>query len=144
MAQSQETIGVATMTADGTIVLDLRAEGPDGLRGDARLLYPPSHPQYQEILSHLGVLHPGGEKVVPPWGEDEEVAASVPPQPLSTGSTPVGSTQGSTQCPSCGATNPAASRFCNQCGTALGCPSCGAANPPGSHFCNRCGHRLAE
>lgn len=46
------------------------------------------------------------------------------------------------QCPSCGATNPLGSRFCNQCGTILRCPSCGATNSPGSRFCNQCGTQL--
>jgi hypothetical protein len=60
-------IGVATMTEDGTIVLDLRAEETDGTIGDARLTYPKTHADYQKILDHLGGLRPGEKKSVPPW-----------------------------------------------------------------------------
>jgi hypothetical protein len=60
-------IGTATMRADGTIVLDLRAEGPGGAVGQGRLTYPPDHPQYAAVLRHLGGLRPGETKPVPPW-----------------------------------------------------------------------------
>jgi hypothetical protein len=61
------SIGQATMAQDGTIVLDLRAEGPGGALGDARILYPPDHKDYQMILRHLGGLKPGETKSVPPF-----------------------------------------------------------------------------
>ncbi|MDL1872489.1 hypothetical protein FBR05_09800 [Deltaproteobacteria bacterium PRO3] len=61
------SIGQATMERDGTIVLDLRAEGPKGAIGEGRLVYPPSHAQYKKILQHLGGLKPGEVKPVPPW-----------------------------------------------------------------------------
>jgi hypothetical protein len=64
--QSQ-SIGSATMKSDGTIVLRLRATSAHGAIGDAVLLYPPGHQQYQEVLDHLGGLKPGEEKPVPPW-----------------------------------------------------------------------------
>jgi hypothetical protein len=67
MGAEGDSIGMATMAPDGTIFLDLRAEGPSGVRGDARLTYPPSHPQYREVLAHLGGLAPGERKPVPPW-----------------------------------------------------------------------------
>ena len=67
--QVAESIGSATMKADGTIVLQLRAADQTGRRGDAQIVYPPSHPQYQEVLKHLGGLKPGEEKHVPPWPE---------------------------------------------------------------------------
>lgn len=63
---AQETIGVATMEKDGTIVMDLRATGP-GVTGDARILYPKDHKDYQKILDHLGGLAPGQTKPVPPF-----------------------------------------------------------------------------
>jgi len=49
-------------------------------------------------------------------------------------------------CPSCGHANPPDSRFCLECGQALGvrCPRCGAELPAAAKFCNRCGHRSAE
>ena len=73
MSQSQSqtaaSIGSATMQADGTIVLQLRATDGTGMRGDARLTYPPDHAQYAKVLAHLGGLGPGEEKPVPPWPE---------------------------------------------------------------------------
>lgn len=67
MAQP-ESIGQATMEANGTIVLHLRAQDSSrGPTGDAVLRYPPDHPQYQSILEHIGGLHPGETKPVPPW-----------------------------------------------------------------------------
>ncbi len=60
-------IGLATMEEDGTIVLQLRAEGAGGELGDALLRYAPGHPQYEGILKHLGGLERGQSKPVPPW-----------------------------------------------------------------------------
>jgi len=65
-----ESIGTATMTADRTIILDLRAQAPDGTVGDARLTYPKSHKDYAAILKHLGGLKPGEHKPVPPWPDE--------------------------------------------------------------------------
>jgi len=65
--QEQPSIGQATMDPDGTIVLQLRADGSGGSVGDALLRYPPNHPQYHSILDHLGGLRPGQVKSVPPW-----------------------------------------------------------------------------
>ena len=54
----------------------------------------------------------------------------------------------SATCGSCGAQNPAESRFCGSCGASLErvqqCPSCGAENPAGQRFCNSCGRQLVE
>jgi hypothetical protein len=61
------SIGSARMEKDGTIVLQLRSESPGRQTGDTLLRYPPSHPQYKEILQHLGGLEKGQEKRVPPW-----------------------------------------------------------------------------
>jgi hypothetical protein len=66
-ASQPAAIGVATMRPDGTLVLDLRATGPGGALGDARLVYPPGHAQYQTILQHLGGMTPGQQKPVPPF-----------------------------------------------------------------------------
>jgi hypothetical protein len=60
-------VGVATMQADGTLILDLRAEGPGGALGDARFVYPKAHPDYRKMLDHIGGLRPGESKPVPPW-----------------------------------------------------------------------------
>ena len=64
---STASIGQASMLPDGTIELLLRAEGPGGMRGDAKFSYPPTHPQYQMVLTHVGGLEPGKPKPVPPW-----------------------------------------------------------------------------
>jgi class 3 adenylate cyclase/tetratricopeptide (TPR) repeat protein len=44
-------------------------------------------------------------------------------------------------CPSCSHANPEGSRFCLECGHALGvsCGGCGAELPAGAKFCNQCG-----
>jgi hypothetical protein len=62
-------IGTAAMTEDGTLVLDLRAEGEGNLRGMARIVCLPSDPDYPGWIAHLGGLVPGEEKLVPPWPE---------------------------------------------------------------------------
>src|SRR5579859_7277843 len=44
-------------------------------------------------------------------------------------------------CPSCNSENPAAAKFCVECGAAFKslCPKCGSESPPGSKFCAECG-----
>ena len=59
-------VGQALMRPDGTIVLDLFA--PAG--GQAQMIYPPSHAEYQEILRHVGGLRPGQQKLVPAWPDN--------------------------------------------------------------------------
>ncbi len=61
-----ESVGVATQEADGTIVLMLRATGPDAI-GDAQFRYPPSHPQYAMIKAHVGLIPPGKSVSVRPF-----------------------------------------------------------------------------
>jgi len=61
------SIGVATMTNDGTIILRLRAEGAGGMVGEGNLTYKRGNPQYEEVLHHIGGLKPGETKIVPPW-----------------------------------------------------------------------------
>ena len=63
---SAGSIGSAKMLPDGTISLQLRAEG-DSAVGDALIYVKPNDPRYTEILTHLGGLEPGEEKAVPPW-----------------------------------------------------------------------------
>lgn len=60
------SIGEASMEPDGTIVLRLRAEA-QGVIGEGMLRYPPGDKQYKSILEHLGGLHPGEHKPVPPF-----------------------------------------------------------------------------
>jgi len=56
-------------------------------------------------------------------------------------------------CSSCGKTNPAGTKFCQECGAKLPeetapaavegvCPSCGKTNPAGTKFCQECGTKL--
>ncbi len=66
------SIGMAWMEQDGTVVLQLRAEGPGPILGDALLQYPTSHPEYDSVLEHLGGLLPGEEKPVPPWPDQAD------------------------------------------------------------------------
>jgi class 3 adenylate cyclase/tetratricopeptide (TPR) repeat protein len=47
-------------------------------------------------------------------------------------------------CSSCGAVNPAAAKFCLECGKALGrCGACGSAVSPTAKFCGECGATVA-
>lgn len=62
-----DSIGVAWMEPDGTIRMNLRAEGPGGIVGHGRLEYAPGDKDYAKILAHLGGLKPGQFKSVPPW-----------------------------------------------------------------------------
>ena len=64
-----ESIGSATMTSDGTIVLQLRVTDGTGTIGDGLLRYTPGHPDYQKVLGHLGGLAPGDDKPVPHFPE---------------------------------------------------------------------------
>jgi hypothetical protein len=64
---AEESIGTATMEADGTIVLHLFARGPGGMHGQGVLRYPVSDPKYKEILEHVGPLKPGETRPVRPW-----------------------------------------------------------------------------
>jgi tetratricopeptide (TPR) repeat protein len=61
-----QTIGAATMDADGTIRLELRAADA-GMIGHAGVSYAPTDPKYKDTLMHLGPLKPGGSKLVAPW-----------------------------------------------------------------------------
>jgi class 3 adenylate cyclase len=49
------------------------------------------------------------------------------------------------RCSECGTQNPAAKRFCSQCGNPLPvfCPNCGIENPTTSKFCGDCGSSLS-
>ncbi len=64
-----QVIGSITIQEDKSLVLDLRAEGPDGMIGDARFIYQPGEDGYDMVLEHVGGLVPGESKFVPPWPE---------------------------------------------------------------------------
>lgn len=67
ISQGECVIGSATMQDDRSIILMLRAEAKDedGTVGDAAFEYRPDDPRYDEILSHLGPIEPGQDKIVP-------------------------------------------------------------------------------
>jgi hypothetical protein len=69
MTEQPKYIGMSQMDAKGTIIVDLRAEHADTTMGVGRLVYPLGHPQYADILKHLGGLLPGENKPVLPWPE---------------------------------------------------------------------------
>lgn len=71
---AEDAIGIASMEDDRTIVLQLRAELPTGGQGHARLEYPALHPQYADVLSHLGERQPGETRCVPPWPDEAMTA----------------------------------------------------------------------
>ena len=62
-----DSIGVAWMEPDGTIKMNLRAEGPGGIVGHGRAEYAPTDKDYAKILAHLGGLKSGEIKSIPPW-----------------------------------------------------------------------------
>ena len=66
-----EYIGEATMSQDRTVKLDLMALGEKCEIGHGMLIYPPDHPQYREILDHVGGLQPGETKAVRPWPDQD-------------------------------------------------------------------------
>jgi hypothetical protein len=64
-----DAIGVATMMADGTIILRLRGMAA-GIVGESVLIYPPGHPDYTRVREHLGMIEPGGTVAVRPWPDE--------------------------------------------------------------------------
>jgi hypothetical protein len=61
-----DSIGMAQMSADGTITLHLKSLWPDP-SNDTDLTYAPDDPQYDEIKKHLGGMAPGESKPIPPF-----------------------------------------------------------------------------
>lgn len=64
---TQGSIGVARMLADRTIELQLRAEDGRGSVGEGLFRYAPLHPQYNEVLAHVGPMQPGESRSVRPF-----------------------------------------------------------------------------
>jgi hypothetical protein len=64
--ENVESIGVAHMSEDGVITLQLQSPLP-GPRAEGALTYAPDDPQYEEIKQHLGGIAPGEYKPVRPW-----------------------------------------------------------------------------
>jgi hypothetical protein len=61
-----DSVGLAKMSADGTITLQLRSLWPDPV-AESVLVFAPDDPQYEEIKHHLGGIKPGESKPAPPW-----------------------------------------------------------------------------
>lgn len=61
-------IGDATMTSDGTIIVNLRRT-TDGINVSGVVRYPVNDPHYREVLDHLGGMNRGETKLVPAWDD---------------------------------------------------------------------------
>ena len=64
---TQGSIGVARMYADRSIELQLRAEDGRGAVGEGLFRYGVEHPQYGQILAHVGPMSPGEQRPVAPF-----------------------------------------------------------------------------
>ena len=71
--QADDCIGFVNMEADGTLVLNLNAALDGKAVGHGYFRYPPGHPEYEEVLRHVGPIKPGASKPVRPWPETSEV-----------------------------------------------------------------------
>lgn len=65
-----ETIGSAHLTKEGLLEVMLRAEGENGMVGDAFFVYKKGSPQYQQMIKHVGGLKRGESKPVPAYHEE--------------------------------------------------------------------------
>jgi hypothetical protein len=63
--EAVDSVGTATMSADGTITLHVHTLWPQPI-ADSQLVYAPGNSQYDAIKRHLGGLSPGQSKPVPP------------------------------------------------------------------------------
>ena len=66
-SQADDFIGFVNMEADGTLVLNLNASLEGKVVGHGYFRYPPDHPEYEDVLRHVGPIKPGEEKPVRPW-----------------------------------------------------------------------------
>src|SRR5215467_16168403 len=73
------SVGVATVLANGTILIGVGGCGP-GARAQAVLEIHPGDTNYQMIIDHVGGLKPGETKTIPPW-PDQPAPAADPPAP---------------------------------------------------------------
>src|SRR5215467_4757689 len=72
------SVGVATMLANGTILIGVGGSGP-GARAQAVLEIHPGDTNYQMIIDHVGGLRPGETKPIPPWPDQPAAPVSEPP-----------------------------------------------------------------
>lgn len=66
-----ESVGSASMLADGTLELRFRTETADGAIGEALTIVRPGEPHYASIVKHLGGIQPGQGKPIPPFPPPE-------------------------------------------------------------------------
>lgn len=62
-----KSIGSAHLTKDGLLEVMLRAEGEDGMVGDAFFVYTKGTAEYVEMMKHVGGLKRGESKPVPAY-----------------------------------------------------------------------------
>src|SRR5690242_1208510 len=74
-----QSIGMARMLPDGTILIGVAAGGGD--RAQAVLELKPGDTQYQPVLDHIGGLKPGETKPIPPWPEPAPQHSTEAPPP---------------------------------------------------------------
>jgi hypothetical protein len=82
-----QSVGVATMLANGTILVGVGEDGP-GARAQFVLELHPGDTNYQMMIDHLGGLKPGETKPIPPWPDQPAVPAADPPPPKENAPTP--------------------------------------------------------
>jgi hypothetical protein len=58
------TVGVATISTDGTIRVQFRVVGQGGAIGDALREYKPGDPRYEDVKKFLGDIKPGEAKSI--------------------------------------------------------------------------------
>ena len=68
------SIGVATMQGDGTIVLQLGSGKFKDATSEGHFVYPPNHPDYQEILKHVRPIKPGESVPVKPFPPETDLS----------------------------------------------------------------------
>jgi hypothetical protein len=66
-ADMPESVGVASMRADGTLEMQLRTVAADGTIGESMLLVGPKDPRHAQMVKHLGGIKPGQGKPIPPF-----------------------------------------------------------------------------
>ena len=64
--ETVDSVGLAKMSADGTITLRVRSLWPQPF-AESQMVYAPDNALYAEIKRHLGGMTPGETKPVPPW-----------------------------------------------------------------------------
>ncbi|KAA0970378.1 hypothetical protein FPY71_07615 [Aureimonas fodinaquatilis] len=67
-----ETVGVAWLEADGTIVLQLRAESSNGIVGESVVKYAPDDSCYRVLKQHIGKIPENGTVSVRPFSTEPE------------------------------------------------------------------------